>query len=317
MSFRPYVLVLVLAAASATRADVYDFVQQSSSGVSIGTTSINATTSGTLIGDWDPTTNPGGTRTKPGVFGTFGTTENVAVPLTLAPHVSGSPNVPTEGIFQLDIDFGSSSLVMSGYASAMSSVNPPTGSLALSADFGTPQGFRTRAPDSTYIPGTFNVPFGSATITGFQLDQNVATSLGTLTPQGGGVYDFSVATTADLTFKVLVLGNEQIAGPISVPLVLTGTLTITGSTATVLSSAAINVDDTQMPNQVIPDFTTTIPTILPPGGNASLIFSLTLTEISTILQGTVTNDASGIVVPEPAGSVALAAVVLAMKRRRY
>jgi hypothetical protein len=79
---RSALLVAVLAAAPAL-AQQYQFViNPAPSGIS-GTLSTSLDTTGTLIGNYDETSNPTGTRTKPGLFGTFAPTENVPVPATV------------------------------------------------------------------------------------------------------------------------------------------------------------------------------------------------------------------------------------------
>src|SRR3954470_3106618 len=97
----------------------YQFTINTPSGLTTTNASVSANTSGTLIGNWDATTNPTGTRTKPGLFGTFGDTENVAVPATISFATSGAPSVPLGGGFRMAIDGGALSVELTDYASSM------------------------------------------------------------------------------------------------------------------------------------------------------------------------------------------------------
>ena len=68
-------------------AQLYDFnVVAPPSGIS-GNLAISARTQGTLVGNYDQTNNPTGTRTKPGLFGSFDPTENVPEELLSAQEV--------------------------------------------------------------------------------------------------------------------------------------------------------------------------------------------------------------------------------------
>jgi hypothetical protein len=84
-------------------AQLYDFnVVAPPSGIS-GNLAISARTQGTLVGNYDPDTNPNGTRTKPGLFGSFDPTENVPVEVRIGAAIggehqpSGGRNLPRDG----------------------------------------------------------------------------------------------------------------------------------------------------------------------------------------------------------------------------
>ncbi|MFX4717804.1 hypothetical protein ABTB07_23170, partial [Acinetobacter baumannii] len=65
---------------------------------------ISANTQGTLVGNYDPDTNPTGTRTKPGVFGSFGPTENVPVNVSIGAAIGGNINRQASGTFRATVD---------------------------------------------------------------------------------------------------------------------------------------------------------------------------------------------------------------------
>ena len=85
----------VLSVAGALRlapAQPYDFnVVAPPSGIS-GSLALSARTQGTLVGNYNPDTNPNGTRTKPGLFGPFGPTENVPVEVRIGAAIGGNIN---------------------------------------------------------------------------------------------------------------------------------------------------------------------------------------------------------------------------------
>src|SRR4051812_7529727 len=73
----PSLLVALLCATARGAPQPYDFLIDPAGSPADVALDISAKTSGTLVGDYDPLANAAGTRTKPGVFGTFGATENV------------------------------------------------------------------------------------------------------------------------------------------------------------------------------------------------------------------------------------------------
>ena len=175
-------------------AQQYEFdctITQATSGLAANLT-VSVTLPGTLIGNYDAATNPTGTRTKPGLFGTFGSTENVASPVSI---VAGFNNVPLNtrpsGSFRLLLDVEGLSARVEGYEVN----NLATGPLVIPVTAAvTLQTFRTRAPDSTFIGATVNQEVGDATITTFR-DIQSENGNGTLVVAGPDQYTFTVPIT--------------------------------------------------------------------------------------------------------------------------
>lgn len=297
-----------------TMAVPYSFSLASPSGLDFQELAIAVSNEGFLIGDFDADTNPDGTRTKPGLFGSFGPTENVPVNTDFNFSVAGAPQVPLEGGFQSQIDTHLLSISFSQYQADM--VAGDTASLSLSIGLGT-EGFRTQAPSSLYPPGFFNVPFGSATLTDLQLTQSNDLVTAALEPLGPDQYSFSTVLPVSLSFSVEILGSSfQVPGlPFALPIL--GTLDLSGGDAVLASTAELEGGQVLPLNVPLPEFTLPVPTLLPPGATATLVFNLTLTELVAALEGQLTTNAVGTIVPEPSNFILfwLAGLLVAVRRR--
>ncbi|MCS7032453.1 MAG: hypothetical protein NZ561_00485, partial [Phycisphaerae bacterium] len=198
---------------------------------------------------------------------------------------------------------------------------PPgvTASLPLSAVF-TTAGFRTRSPTSVYPGGSLPIPLGNATITAMTLTQIDPEAPGTLTPAGPGEFTFAVAPLVTINLTVDVLGNVLTIPGAPTLLPLTGTLLLDEDDALLTSAAPLAVDQSANPDVPLPAFEFPLPTVLPPGNTANLVFHLTLAELSLLLDATVNTRASGRLIPEPAWAAAggaLLAMLLDRPRRPH
>ncbi|GBC97449.1 hypothetical protein HRbin16_03272 [bacterium HR16] len=286
----PVALLLVLLCAVVSAQRKYDFVMSPSDSDLNVNVSLQAFTSGTLIGNYDPNTNPTGTRTKPGLFGSFGSTENVPVPVEVNPSVEGNVASKPAGTFSMVFHPDAGRVILLDLFSDL--LHSGAVSLPASAEFAT-DGFRTRNPTSTYPAGRFTVPVGEVLVTMLTLAQVGDPAVGTLTPLGGNRYAFAVAPTVVLTVRAELQGSvlESTSNPN--PLALVGEVEIQGDTATILSVNTIDWSDVDTPNQPIPQFAMDLPTVLPPGDVAHLLFNLTLNEVRTRVNGTYTISALG------------------------
>jgi uncharacterized protein (TIGR03382 family) len=306
-------LCVVAGLAAPVRAQLFDFtITPAQSGLS-GTVTNNVPTNGTLIGNWDATTNPTGTRTKPGVFGTFGPTENLSVPTSLGVGISGPINSAASGAFRLLLEPGNSTVQMTGYNSNFLHSGPVALPITLTLLFDS---FRTRTPDSTYIGGIpLPIPFGEASLTQLRMVQ-VGGGAGSLKETGPGQYDFFITPMVQLTAEFIAMGNPFLVPGIPVAFPLQGQLTVTGNSAVLSSIQPLEFNQQQPVNQPLPQFPLELPTILPTGGTANLLMDLTVGTVTSGLSGTATTNATGVLVPAPGAAAVLSIGLLVLGRRR-
>lgn len=308
-------LVALAASTPAALADVsgaflFNYVPAQSGLTATANNAIGA--SGTLIGNYDATTNPTGTRTKPGFFGPFGATENLPVNVNnFGVGLSGNINTDTSGSFQLAIDTNAGTISMSGYQANFLSNGPA--SLPLNINLST-ETFRTRSPSFLYPGLPISLPIGTATISTFSITQT-GSGIGTLTQTGPNTYDFVVAPLVNLEVGLSVLGNEfALPGQAPLPFALQGSLVINGNNATITGVNPISFTQATQPNQALPE----IPLALPTGGDpANVLLNLTLSDLNVGFTGTANTFATGTLIPAPGSLLAVAgAGLLAVRRRR-
>lgn len=306
---------LLINSAAQAVPQVYEFIiNQSSSGINATVTN-TINTAGTLIGNYDQASNPTGTRTKPGIFGSFGDTENVAVPVTLIGGLSGNTASHTSGTFGLVMDAATGSLSVNNFNANLLA----SGSLHLPASVTLSfETFRTRTPNSTFIGGfPVTIPFGEADVTALSMQQVGPASIGTVAQTGVNTFDFSTTVLVQTTASFSILGSAfDIPGAPSA-LLLQGQIVLNGDLAVLASVNAIDLSNSQDVNQALPQFAFGLPTIIPPGSTADVLFDLNLNSISSSILGENTINADGVLVPSPAtGAVLLAALTLRRRNRR-
>lgn len=248
----------------------------------------DAQTEGSLIGSWSADSNPAGTRTKPGLFGEFGPAENVAVPVALGLSVAGDLETGAAGTFVLEIDTDAGALWLGSLRADLLADGPVTLPALVSVD---PESFRTRAPDSVYLGASLELPVGEVAVSAMTLTFAGGRAPGVLDEVEPGRYAFAVGASAELHMSLAL--NQwplEISAPIG--LALAGEITISGSGATVTSTYRVDHAEWLEPGVALPQFPVELPTVLPPGGTAHLLMSLTLEELGSSLFGELTLAAS-------------------------
>lgn len=232
---------------------------------------------GSLIGDFDATTNPQGTRTVPGLLGGPG---NEPVPVDLGFSGDTDFDAPPLGGLVLDADAGQLTLEVSELGLDLLGGTPATSALTLSLLYST---FRSYQPDSLYIGGIpLDLPLGDQAISEARLDQT-APALGSLIPAGRpGEYTLDVLVPVELSL-ILDAGTGPVPiGPLPVTLPLTGDLTLTGDLAQLSVAFALPIDQSvpdPLPGFAIDDLPLDLPTILPPGETAHLLLDATIASL--------------------------------------
>lgn len=237
---------------------------------------------GTAIGSHDPTDNPGGTRTLPGLFGGSGN-QPVAMGVELAGETDhqGPPAgrvVLAADATLLSVEVLELELDLLGGAAAEAL-------LSMTLSFET---FRTFAPDSLYVGGfPITLPLGSQTLSQARLDQTAPGVPGALVPQPDpGHYSFALLVPAALSMEVGAAGQSFPLGPLPLVLPLVGELWIQGGSA--VASLTFDLDvaqaiDDPLPGFSIEDVPLDLPTVLPPGSTANLLFSTTIGSLGVAL----------------------------------
>lgn len=309
-------LTIVFAAGTVRGSDYqFEFLFDPSASGLNASLALSAATGGTLIGNYDPTNNPSGTRTKPGLFGPFGSTENVAVPAALTLGVGGQPNSSTSGSFRLTADTATNTAWLDVLLANLLNSGPLTTSATITIEYDS---FRTRNPTSVYPGGIpIELPLGEAQVTSMTLTQQGGPVAGILTPIDRSDYQFAFLVPAVLSVTATFMGTPLTVPDTVVAMPFAGELAVNGDTAQIISVQPFQFSNTSNPGTTLPQFAMDVPTIVPPGNTASLLFDLTLNEVSSGVDGTLTTVANGTLIPEPAGLVLLVTgAALGLRRRR-
>ncbi|MCL4219764.1 MAG: hypothetical protein KJZ65_00200 [Phycisphaerales bacterium] len=287
---RPSVLVLA-ACAPVAFAQQYEFTVTSGSATVEGTTTI--TTAGSLIGDYDPDTNPEGTQTRPGLFGGSG---NNPIPASADFLLETGGQTSPTGSFALSADLGAGAVSVSGLLLDLLGGDDLPAELAVTLLYST---FRTFNPTFLYPGGIpITIPLGQlGAITGATVEQTDP-GVGVLTPTGDpNVFDLTVAVPVSITFGVELtpIGGDPVVqeiGPFPAFLPLAGQFIVVNDSTAQVSL----VIEEQQGEQVIPiDPPLEMPALpleLPTLGSATAGVILTLSAdsitISTILGASIT-----------------------------
>jgi hypothetical protein len=315
LAFGLAVGLLVSWLGSSARADgiPYQFAIDSGRSGLTGQFGVGAGASGTLIGNYDINTNPGGTRTKPGLVGPFGSTENVPVPGVFGVGIVGDLDTSSSGGFGIDFDATwqtfrlrdfEMNLLASGSIGAMAGVS-------IHAD-----SFRTRSPDSIFPGIPLELPIGTLLLTDLTLEQIGPGAVGVLTATGVERYEFHVEPMFQVSATVDLLGTviELPALPVCLP--LSGEIEVSGPEAVLTSLETVAWSGSIEPQLPLPQFPLDVPTILPPGETAHLLFDLIVDQLGAEIDAQLATVAVGTLVPEPASALLLLFGAVAAARRR-
>jgi hypothetical protein len=193
-------------------------VDSKSSSAGLGTTAgLNST--GFLIGDYDPVDNPGGTQTRPGLFGGSG---NNQIAASASFDAGADLQSQPAGSVLIEADFGAMTLRLDGLFLDLLNGTAGGADVSVTLEFST---FNTVSPSFIYPGGIpITVPLGEvASITRAELLQT-GPSDGVLTPTADpDVFDLVavIAGEANLTLAVGLPGTVPVPNDVdALPLVL-------------------------------------------------------------------------------------------------
>ncbi len=280
----------VFLAAGMTAAAPFDAVVDTKvSHAALGTTA-TLTTAGTLIGDHDPATNPGGTQTRPGLFGGSG---NNPIPTSAVIGASGDSVSNPAGACALDVDFAALTIGFDGLTLDLLNGAETGIGLSVTLSFST---FNTVNPSFIYPGGIpITVPIGDAASLSRAEFVQTAPSAGTMTPTPDpDVFDFTVVVPgeAGLTLAVGLPGSDPLPNEIdALPLALpisgrvvrqgNGTLRVTVVANGTADAVDVPLEPTPLP---------TIPFELPTLGSDTAGVLITLTPESLTFGGSLGVD---------------------------
>jgi hypothetical protein len=240
---------LAMSGASARAANAYNFTVNATTSTLTYSFNSSAPFAGTMIGENDPLKAANQqTRTKRFTTffgcGTFSATDNQTVNVSGTIAATGSSTGSTalhpSGTFKLGINPAAGTSVLQDF-----SVNlVGSGMMDTTANLNgfTYQSFCAINPSCTapfLSPVTLSL--GTVSVTSLLASQAPGTpESGTLTAAGANQWNFSVPCTLTITPTVVFGGSAVPADPQTVASVFAGTITVTGSTASITGSATIN-----------------------------------------------------------------------------
>jgi hypothetical protein len=232
---------------------------------------------GTLQGNYEATTNPLGTKTLPGLFGGI-PTDNVPIATDVGLGASTLLTGFPHGEFNLEI--AGPAVTITGLGIDLIGETGGSMDLTLGLLFDT---FRTFDPISLYFGGfPIELPIGSVDLSVASLVQ-LAPGVGVLEGDPSGVMTLNMVLPMGLSLEADFLGTPIVLGPIPLLLPLSATLEQQGDLTVLDGGLSLAFDeflDDPLPGVTLDDLEFPLPTILPPGSVANLLFNLAFGSLS-------------------------------------
>jgi len=287
-----------LLTASLASAQTYNFAVSEKFSAVETAFDLTAPLAGTFIGNFDATTNPGGTLTLPGPVGGSG---NNPIAYSATVEIGASLSTPPLGSFQLSVDSESLLVEVSGLALDLLGGDSIAVAGTLTLSYST---FHTQQPSAIFFGG-FPIPIPIPTIAEITALTAVQSGLGagTLIEQSPGVFTFTALVPVELSASIEISGEPAGGGaPLPAVLPLAGTLDLTGSGAILTAKTSGSASETLPldPPLAFDSLPVPLPTILPPGGTANLLFGGELPSIALALESSISLTAFGSIVCVPA-----------------
>lgn len=283
-----------LAATSAARAaDGYSFSITSQASSVAYDASTTAPFTGTMTGDTSATPP---TRLKHGSgfiivnCGTFGATTNENIIISGSITANGtSSNIRPTGTFQLSVDQGAGVARVQNLT--LNLLGSSTATIAASLGNFRYETFCAVNP-SCSLPflTPITLPLGNISITALVATQLPGIADGTLTPMGAaGVYTVNIPLIVEVAAAASLTGTPLPLVPQQVPIVLNGTLVISGNTATFSNDLDVSLEPPgNTTPQAFPPLAVPLPADSPicPGLNLLIAMTISSTTISVGTEAT-------------------------------
>ncbi len=279
--------LLAITAGSALAAPLPFTVDADASSAS-GSLTITAITDGTLIGDHDPTGNPTGTQTRPGLFGGSG---NNPIPIDLDISAQTALDTNPAGSFSLDADTTALTFTTDAFSTDLLNGQSADSTLALELLYET---FRTFDPGFLYLGGVpLPIDVEAGSLTTLAVTQSAPMDIpGALIPtEDPNTYTLAGVIPATLTISGTTFGDAPLdPDPTEITLPIAGTLTLNpdGSATTTLSidldEFSETIDTSTLP--ALPEIPFELPTLSEE--TAGVLLNLALTSLAAEGSGTLT-----------------------------
>ena len=295
--------LLVAAGSARASGTAYAFtVNQPTSSLTYSFNS-SAPFTGTMLGENDPlkiATERTRTKRLANIFsqcGTLTATQNDVVNISgtiAATGSTGTPIIRPGGTFKLGIDTGAHTSVLQDFNVNLVASSPLNATANLN-NF-TYQSFCAINPGCTapfLIP--ISLPLGTISVTSLVAAQTPDTpERGTLTASGANTWNFSVPCTLTVTPIISFSGSVIPADPQTIASTFAGSITTSGTTATMTGSTTLNYNPpattTPTPQAPTPFTIPSTSTLCP---NVNLILTLTITSSTVTSSNTANLAASG------------------------
>jgi len=267
--FRATAIVTILSATSASLAAERAFdCEFNASSVINADAGISLPLVGSWIGDFDATTNPTGTQTRPGIFGGSG---NVAIPFAsvVNPAVVADGAIPTGG-FGLRYDDVTGVMTVDDFSLDLFGKDAADLVTNLTLAYST---FRTLSPNSIYIGvNGLTIPLPIGELSKIAAEQTGPAG-GIAVPQGDGTSTFAIVVPCDFTLQASVVGQsfDQV---IPAAFVLAGRIESTAGSVVITTTVAFEQSiEIPVGLPALESQPFGLPTILPPGSTANLLIT--------------------------------------------
>lgn len=252
--------------------------------------SIAAPATGTLIGNYDATTNPSGTRTLPGFIGGSG---NNPIPVSMDVAIGGENQTSPAGSMTVLVNTGAGTFAIASLELDLLNETPIETPISATIEYST---FRTVSPSFIYFGGIpLTIPLGSASITVLSATLGAGLSEGALTPNGDGTFTLAGVATLDLAFQAVVLDQPVDGGTVQIVAPIGGTFVpgLDGESASLSLSLDIsNASELPGPFPAVEDVPFDLPT-LDPNAPAKVLLTLTFERIDVRIEGAIAAVAEG------------------------